>query len=104
MEGAAGAGLAEVTLQTAGIYTVQFFFGDTMVSSTKMEVVAGEADVGSTVVYGEGLSSAKAGVLATFFMELSDEFGNLVANATTATDFVNDVTATLVKVGDATTT
>ena len=63
MEGAAGAGLAEVTLQTAGIYTVQFFFGDTMVSSTKMEVVAGEADVGSTVVYGEGLSSAKAGVL-----------------------------------------
>ncbi|QDZ25793.1 hypothetical protein A3770_19p83110 [Chloropicon primus] len=99
-----GAGQAEVTLTKAGFYTVEFFFGTTLVSSNKIQVVAGEASVPNSVVYGEGLSAAKAGVESTFFIEIADEFQNTITDLTIANDFVNDATATMIKVGNATTT
>ena len=73
-------------------------------STYKIQVTADEVSVPNSVVYGDDLSSAQAGVAATFFIELADEFGNLVSDAVTAQDFVNDATATMVKVGDATKT
>ena len=95
---------AQVDLTVAGIYTVEFYFGATLVSTYKIQVTADEVSVPNSVVYGDDLSSAQAGVAATFFIELADEFGNLVSDAVTAQDFVNDATATMVKVGDATKT
>ena len=95
---------AEITLTTAGVYTLEFFYEDTLVSKSALIIDATDVSVSNSIVYGEGLSSAQAGVQGSFFIELYDAFDNLVTNPTAGVDFVNDCTATFIKVGNATVT